>query len=117
VDASGHLVPTPCAIALFDHFLSATGDQPAAQIRARILAESAALEQRLPWPRELRRKHFGAEREATIFGDDERAAALAIEERRVESDASLSETEKRARRRSRRHARGASMRGSGFAYG
>ena len=117
MDASGHLVPTPCAIALFDHFLSATGDQPAAQIRARILAESADLQQHLPWLLELRRKHFGAEREATLFGDDERAAELAIEERRVESDASLSETEKRARRRSRRHARGASMRGSGFAYG
>lgn len=135
VDASGHFVPTPRALALFDYFLSATGEEPAAQLRARIgaeiaqrvpqdaareasafldrylryrtdaaqttsderLAESADLGRRLQWIRELRTKHFGPELASTLFGDEERAQQVAIEEQRVESDASLSETEKTAR--------------------
>jgi lipase chaperone LimK len=135
VDASGHFTPTPRTLALFDYFLSATGEEPAAQLRARIeaeiakrlppdaapeanafldrylgyrdaaaqmandvqLAASGDLERRLQWLRELRREHFGAPLAATLFGDDERALEIAIEQQRVESDASLSETEKTAR--------------------
>jgi len=134
-DANGHFVPTPRTLALFDYFLSATGEEPAAQLRARIgvaiaqrlsqdaareanafldrylryradaaeaasderLAASADLERRLQWLRELRRKHFGPELATTLFRDDERALEVAIEARRVDSDASLSETEKTAR--------------------
>ncbi len=134
-DANGHFVPTPRALALFDYLLSATGEEPAAQLRARIgaeitqrlspdaareanafldsylryrtdaaqtanderLAESADLGRRLQWLRELRTEHFGPELAMTLFSDEERAQQLAIEEQRVESDASLSETEKTAR--------------------
>ena len=134
-DANGHFVPTPRALALFDYFLSATGEEPAAQLRARIgveitqrlppeaareanafldsylryrtdaaqtanderLAESADLGRRLQWLRELRANHFGPELATTLFRDEERAEQVAIEEQRVESDASLSETEKTAR--------------------
>lgn len=39
VDARGRFTPTPDAIALFDYFLSATGEEPLATIRARIVAE------------------------------------------------------------------------------
>lgn len=133
-DASGHFVPSPRAIALFDYFLSATGEEPQATIRARIiaeidrrlvnparheatalldrylayradaastvaderLAESADLERRLQWLRELRRKHFGADLAATLFADDESAIEVAIAQRRVAADASLSQVEKRA---------------------
>ncbi len=135
VDASGHFVPTPRALTLFDYFLSARGEEPAAQLRARIeaeiarrlspdaardatafldrylryradaantasdarLAASADLERRLQWLRELRTQHFGPELAATLFGDEERALVVAIDERRVESDASLSEAQKTAR--------------------
>ncbi len=133
-DADGHFVPGPEALALFDYFLSATGEEPEAQLRARIvaeierrlpapaareaiafldrylayradaaraasddrLAESADLERRLQWIREVRREHFGAELATTLFGDDERAAEIAIAQRRVAADASLSDAEKRA---------------------
>jgi lipase chaperone LimK len=133
-DASGHFEPTPHALALFDYFLSATGEEPQATIRARIvaeidrrladparheatalldrylayradaasavaderLAESADLERRLQWLRELRRKHFGADLAATLFADDERAIEVAIAQRRVAANASLSQAEKRA---------------------
>jgi lipase chaperone LimK len=40
-DAQGRFVPDPEALALFDHFLSAAGEEPDAVIRARILAEIA----------------------------------------------------------------------------
>jgi len=39
VDAAGHLVPTPDALALFDYFLAATGEEPLTALRARIVAE------------------------------------------------------------------------------
>lgn len=39
VDADGHFVPTPDAIALFDYFLAASGEEPPEMIRARIEAE------------------------------------------------------------------------------
>ncbi len=134
VDASGHFVPTPRALALFDYFLAATGEEDLAQLRARIRAEiaqrlppdaaveamafldlylryradaaqtasddrlaaSADLERRLQWIRELRVKHFGAALAATLFGDEEQATQVAIEQQRVESNSALSETEKTA---------------------
>lgn len=135
LDANGRFLPSREAIRFFDYFLSATGEESAAQIRARIEAEiarrlppdaardatdlldrylafraegarvadddrvaaSADLERRLQWIRELRRKHFGAEFAATLFGDDERAVEIAIEQRRVASDPSLSPAERAER--------------------
>jgi lipase chaperone LimK len=38
-DARGRFVPGPEALALFDYFLAATGEEPAERIRARIVAE------------------------------------------------------------------------------
>lgn len=38
-DAAGHFVPTASALALFDYFLSATGEEPLDAIRARIAGE------------------------------------------------------------------------------
>ena len=40
VDAQGRFVPGPEALALFDYFLSATGEEPDAVIRARIVAHA-----------------------------------------------------------------------------
>jgi len=135
VDASGRFVPNREAIRFFDYYLSATGEETAAQIRARIEAEiarrlppdaaraardlldrylgfraegarvldddrvaaSADLERRLQWVRELRRKHFGAELAETLFGEDERAVEIAIEQRRVAADPSLTPEERTAR--------------------
>jgi lipase chaperone LimK len=132
VDSAGHFIPTASALALFDYFLSATGEEPDAQLRARIvaeierrladpaateaiafldlylgyraaaeqmalderLAESADLERRLQWIRELRRQHFGAALASSLFGDEERATEVAIAQRRVATDASLTEREK-----------------------
>ncbi len=37
VGPDGHLVPTPDAIALFDYYLAATGEEPEAALRARIV--------------------------------------------------------------------------------
>ena len=134
VGPDGRFRPSREALALFDYFLSATGEELPAQTRARIEAEiarrlppeaapdalaffaqylayraeaeqlarevrvagSADLERRLQWVRELRRKHFGAELASTLFGDEERAVEIALERRRVASDASLSESERRA---------------------
>ena len=44
-DPEGHLIVGPGVRALFDYFLSATGEEPAELIRARIIAE---IEERLP---------------------------------------------------------------------
>jgi lipase chaperone LimK len=41
VDAAGRFAPGPEAVALFDYFLAATGEEPAERIRARIVAEIA----------------------------------------------------------------------------
>lgn len=45
LDAQGRFVPTPGARLLFDHFLTATGEEPLEAIRARVAAEAGA---RLP---------------------------------------------------------------------
>lgn len=42
VGADGHLVPTADALAFFDYFLSASGEEPEAMLRARILAAMRA---------------------------------------------------------------------------
>jgi len=47
VDDNGHLVVTPGARWFFDYFLSATGEEPPEEIRARIVAE---IDRRLPAP-------------------------------------------------------------------
>jgi lipase chaperone LimK len=39
-DAAGRFVATPAARLLFDYFLSAAGEEPAATIRARVAAEA-----------------------------------------------------------------------------
>jgi lipase chaperone LimK len=44
-DQSGHFIPTPRALQLFDYFLTESGEQNAATIRAQVLA---AAQQRLP---------------------------------------------------------------------
>jgi lipase chaperone LimK len=61
------------------------------------IAASADLERRLQWLRELRRAHFGAALAESLFGDEERAAENALARRRVASDPSLSDAERRAR--------------------
>lgn len=135
VGPDGRFAPTRSALVLFDYFLSATGEEPLALLRARIEAEtarrlppaaardamafldrylvyredaqrvaedervaaSADLERRLQWLRELRRRHFGPELAATLFGDDERAMEAALERRRVLGDETLSADEKQRR--------------------
>ncbi len=42
VDAQGHFVPTPDAIALFNYFLAASGEEPVEVLRARIVAHIEA---------------------------------------------------------------------------
>ena len=39
VDSTGHFLPSPSALALFDYFLAASGEQSEAQLRWRIIAE------------------------------------------------------------------------------
>ena len=92
------------------------------------LAASADLGRRLQWIRELRRAHFGAALASTLFGDEEQATELAIEQRRIAGDASLTEREKRVeldaiearlpaaeRRAQDRERRAAATRGGGSA--
>lgn len=134
VDARGRFVPGPEALRLFEYFFAATGEEPVARIRARIVAvvgqrlpptaareaeallerflayreEAAALfaagqlsgadeERRFQLVRELRRKVFGAELAAALFGEEERIAALDVERRRVMRQPELEPAE-RARR-------------------
>jgi lipase chaperone LimK len=61
------------------------------------LAGSADLERRFQWVRELRREHFGAELAERLFGDEETAARIHLERRRIRSDPDLSAEERRAR--------------------
>jgi len=134
VDAAGDLIVGPEILALFDYYFSATGEESAETIRARILAAigadltgpaaaraialldhyidyreatralrddgSADLGERLDTLRGLRRRHFGEEDATKLFGEQERADAVAIEQRRVGEDRSLS-PEERAQRLAR----------------
>jgi lipase chaperone LimK len=128
VDAAGNLIVGPEILALFDYYFSATGEESAEIIRARILAAIGAeltgpaaaraialldhyidyreatralrddgstdLAGRLDALRGLRRKHFGEEDATKLFGEQERADAVAIEQRRVSEDRSLSPEER-----------------------
>lgn len=127
VGPDGHLIVGPRVIALFDYFLSATGEESDAALRARI--EAHAREQldepalgealglldrymayreagktlripdgadaagRLEAVRELRRTHFGDAADA-LFGEDERAAEVAVAKSRVVQDPGLSPDER-----------------------
>jgi lipase chaperone LimK len=61
------------------------------------LAGSADLERRFQWVRELRREHFGAELAERLFADEETAARIHLERRRIRSDPDLSPEARRAR--------------------
>ncbi len=80
-DADGRFVPTRDALDLFDYFLAASGEEPDAQIRARI---EAAIAQRLDDPApalELLDRYLGYRAEARALFTDENAAALPLERR------------------------------------
>jgi lipase chaperone LimK len=127
-DDEGDLVLGPGVIRFFDYYLSATGEESPAAIRARVVA---AVHRRLPGERAadravalfdtyvgyreatrglssrdddpaarlaevaaLRRRFFGAEAAEKLFGREERAMAVALEQRRVQRDPSLSPRER-----------------------
>ena len=80
-DADGRFVPTRDALDLFDYFLSASGEEPDAQIRARI---EAAIAERLDDPApalELLDRYLAYRAEARALFADENAAALPLERR------------------------------------
>lgn len=60
------------------------------------LAESADLERRLQWVRELRREHFGAALAERLFGEEEAAQRVELARRRVLADEALGAEERRA---------------------
>jgi lipase chaperone LimK len=130
VGPDGHLVIGPRVLALFDYFLSATGEETDATLRARIEAHARAqLEDpalgealdlldrymayreagrtlsipnnapaadRLEAVRRLRRTHFG-DAAAALFGEDERAAEVAIAKSQIVQDPALSPDDRDAR--------------------
>lgn len=61
------------------------------------LAASADLERRLQWLRETRREIFGADVADALFGTEEDALRVALEQRRVAADPSLDAETRRAR--------------------
>ena len=80
-DADGRFVPTRDALDLFDYFLAASGEEPDAQIRARI---EAAIAERLDDPApalELLERYLAYRGEARALFMDENAAALPLERR------------------------------------
>jgi lipase chaperone LimK len=131
VDDAGDLVIAPAVLRFFDYYLSATGEESAATLRARIVA---AIHRRLPDDRPagqavalldtylgyreatrglrvdgddpaarldalhlLRRRSFGAAVAEALFGDEERALAVALEQRKLLADAALSRRERERR--------------------
>jgi lipase chaperone LimK len=86
LDADGRFVPDRGALALFDYFLSATGEQPAAALRAHVVAE---IERRLP-PDAAREaeafldRHLAYREAARRLGEDERLALGSDLERRLQ---------------------------------
>lgn len=72
----------------------AAGDR---EFRSPGVADGADLERRMQWTRELRRAHFGAELAERLFGDDETAARVHLERRRLRSDPELAPEERAAR--------------------
>jgi lipase chaperone LimK len=82
----GRFVPTRDALRFFDYFLSATGEEPLAQLRARI---EAAIAQRLPPPAArdalaLLDRYLAYRAEAEQVASDPRVAASADLERRLQ---------------------------------
>ena len=65
--------------------------------RAPGVAESADLERRFQWVRELRREHFGPELAERLFGEEEQAGLLHLERQRIRNDETLDPTERAAR--------------------
>ncbi|MDJ0790258.1 MAG: lipase secretion chaperone, partial [Myxococcota bacterium] len=61
------------------------------------LAESADLERRFQWIRELRRRSFGAERAEALFAAEEEAVRVRLEVERVREDETLEPEERRRR--------------------
>ncbi|MFS8070389.1 MAG: lipase secretion chaperone, partial [Byssovorax sp.] len=128
VDENGNLVVGPEILAFFDYHLSATGEQSAAAIRARILArirqslperaagQAATLLDRYLAYREatrllredgdsaarldalhrLRQRIFGEDDAARLFGDQERADAVALASQQVLKDPALTPEERAA---------------------
>lgn len=82
------------AEALLDRYLAYRAEAQALTTEG---SPPAELERRLQWIRELRRKHFGAETAAALFGEEERITELALERRRIVSDATLSPEERERR--------------------
>jgi len=82
------------AVALLDRYLAYRAEAE------RLATEGAApadLERRLQWVRELRRRHFGADTAAALFGEEERLAENALARRRVASDPALAPEERERR--------------------
>lgn len=69
----------------------AAGD---AAFRGPGVAESADVERRFQWIRELRREHFGPELAERLFGEEEQAARLHLERRGIREDAGLERAER-----------------------
>jgi lipase chaperone LimK len=69
----------------------------AAEFRAPGLAESADLERRLQWIRELRREHFGPELARRLFGAGEDMLRVHLERRRIRDEPGLTVDERRER--------------------
>lgn len=131
-DAAGALVVGPGVRRFFDYFLSATGEEPEASLRARVLAALAKrlkppalgqaealfdrylgyrregerrfgdqgardIERRYEELRGFRRSWFGAKTADALFADQDLATRAALERRRIQADASLSDDERRRR--------------------
>jgi lipase chaperone LimK len=80
-DTDGRFVPTHDALDLFDYFFSASGEEPDAQIRARIEAVIAAqLDDPAP-ALDLLDRYLGYRAEARALFAEENAAALPLERR------------------------------------
>lgn len=122
VDASGRFVATPDARRLFDYFLATAGEEPAADIRARIVAvidrrlsgdaarDATALLDRYLAYRErarhtttredllaARRETLGPDADA-LFADVTPLEDMAVEAARIANDPSLGPDERAARR-------------------
>jgi lipase chaperone LimK len=133
-DADGHLLINPELRRFFDYWYSASGEEPDARLRLRMVAairaqlddpaedEALALLERFVRYRQrgrelferadlrddlaaranavgdLRRDVFGADDAARLFGDDDALVAVALAERRIAADPSLSAEQRVAQR-------------------
>jgi lipase chaperone LimK len=133
-DADGHLLVTPELRRFFDYWYSASGEEPDARLRLRMVAairaqlddpaesEALALLERFVAYRQrgrdlferadlrddlaaraqavgdLRRDVFGEADAARLFGDDDALLAVALAERRIAADPSLSDEQRAAQR-------------------